>query len=185
MVLAVLMVSVEYRYKTIGTTFMVTPKRSVVLLAKMAIAVAIALVIGLVAIVASALAFGALGGRAVEAFHPASGLAFHMYATVPVVAMVSAAIAVAVASLTRNSVVAVALVVAWPSILEPLLSALPGIGSSIAPGLPFVNARNFIGLEGADLSWSWQASGAYFLAVALALVALALVHQNRQDVPVT
>ncbi len=107
MVLAALMVSVEYRYRTIGTTFMVTPRRSVVLLAKMTIAVGVALVIGLLAIVGSALAFQALGGRAVAAFHPTSDLAFRMYATVPAVAMISAAIAAAVASLTRNSVVAV------------------------------------------------------------------------------
>lgn len=38
MVLAALIVSVEHRYRTIGTTFMVTPRRSVVLLAKMTIA---------------------------------------------------------------------------------------------------------------------------------------------------
>jgi hypothetical protein len=185
MVLAALMVSVEYRYKTIGTTFMVTPQRSVVLLAKMAIAVAVALVIGLLAIVCSTLAFQALGGRALDAFDPTSGLAVRMYATVPAVAMVSAAMAAAVASLTRNSVVAVVLVVAWPSIGEPLLTFVPGIGSEIASVLPFVNARHFIGLDGPDPPWAWQASGVYFLSIALALVAAALVHQARTDTPTT
>ncbi len=185
MVLAALMVSVEYRYKTIGTTFMVTPRRSVVLLAKMAIAVVVALVVGLLAIVCSTLAFQALGGRALAAFDPTSDLAYRMYATVPAVAMVSAAIAAAVASLTRNSVVAVVLVVAWPSIAEPLVTAVPGVGSAVAPMLPFVNARDFIGLSGPDPLWGWQVSGVYFLAFALALVAAALVHQARSDTPVT
>lgn len=182
MVLAALIVCVDHRYKTIGTTFMVTPRRSIVLLAKMAIAVVVALVVGLVAIMSSAAAFWALAGVAGEAFHPLSGLAFRTYATVTVVAMISAAIAVAVASIAKNSVVAVTLLVAWPSIGEPLLTAIPGIGPRVAPILPFVNARNLIGLSGADLSWGWQASGAYFLLVAVVLGAVALVHQARMDV---
>lgn len=83
MVLMALMVSVEYRYKTIGTPFMVTPRRGVVLLAKMAIAVGVALVVGLLAIVCSAAAFCALGGTAGRAFHPLSEETFRVYATVP------------------------------------------------------------------------------------------------------
>lgn len=184
MVLAALIVSVEYRYKTIGTTFLVTPRRWLVLLAKMVIAVVVALVIGLAAIVCSALAFRLLGGRAVEAFHPLSEQAFRVYATVPIVATISAAIAVSVASLTRNSVMAVTVVVAWPSIGEPLMTALPGLGPAIAPGMPFVNARHFIGLADGDFPWGWPVSGAYFLAVALVLVALAFAHQARKDVSI-
>lgn len=182
MVLAALIVSVDYRYKTIGTTFMVTPRRSIVLLAKMAIAVAVALVVGFVSIVCSAAAFWALGGTAAEAFHPMSELAFRTYATVTIVAMISAAIAVAVASLARSSVVAVTLLIAWPSIAEPLLASLPDIGPGLAPSLPFVNARNFIGLSGPDISWGWQVSGTYFLLVAVVLVVVAIVHQARTDV---
>ena len=182
MILAALIVSVEYRHKTIATTFMVTPRRSFVLLAKMAIAVGVALVVGLLAIVCSAAAFQALGGAAVRAFHPLSEEAFRVYATVPLVATVAAAMAVAVASLTRNSVVAVTLVVAWPSIGEPLMTALPGIGPEIAPAMPFVNARNFVGLADGDFPWGWGVSGAYFLAVAVVLVAVAFAHQARTDV---
>ncbi len=185
MVLAALTMSVEHRYKTIGTTFMTIPRRWVVLAAKTLIAMAVGLTVGALSILGSAAAFGALGGKALGAFHLTSDLAVRMYVTVPVVAMLAAALAVAVGSIARNSVVAVTVVVTWPGILEPLLSSFPGVGSHIAPALPFVNARNFIGLDGPDLPWPWLVSGAYLAVFAVVVVVLALVHQARTDVTVS
>lgn len=181
MAFAALVVSTDHRHGTIGTTFMVTPRRSLVFLAKLTIAVAVAFVVGLAAVVSSAAAFAALGGMATDGFEPLSDLAFRVYATVPIVTALSAAIAVSVATLARNSVAAVVTVIVWPSVGERLLIALPDVGAQIAPAMPFVNARTFMGLATGDMPWGWQASRVYFLVVAVAMAVLAAQLQERSD----
>lgn len=64
MVLAALIVCTEYRHRTIGTTFMVTPRRSLVLLAKLVVGGGVAFAAGLVAVVASAVTLRLVGGAA-------------------------------------------------------------------------------------------------------------------------
>lgn len=79
---------------------------------------------------------------------------------------------------------AVTLVVAWPSIGEPLMTALPGIRAQIAPAMPFMNARNIVGLADGDFPWG-MAGQRRVLPGGLVLVAVAFAHQARTDVPIT
>lgn len=184
MILGALVVCAEYRHGTIGTTFIATPRRSDVLLAKAAIVMTLAAVVGLLATVLSAATFAWLGGGTTEALELASPQALRTYATVTIVVTLSAGIAVAVGSIVRNSVVAVTIVITWPAIVEPLLTALPGIGARVADVLPYANARHFIGLDGgAEPPWTWSVSGVYLLVVTVVAMLAALVHQSHSDVP--
>lgn len=105
--------------------------------------------------------------------------------TVPIVALLAAVIAVAVASLVRDNLRAVSLLVLWALGGEMLLAATSELGARLTPFMPLFNARNFVGLAVPEIPWNGAVSGVYFLLVAVALVAIALVHQARTDVPST
>jgi hypothetical protein len=100
-------------------------------------------------------------------------------------AALAAVLGVAVGALLRYAAGAVAVLLLWPLVVEPILGNLPDVGSEVGPYLPFGNAFVF-----ADVQWlypvysmPWDRFGSllYFAAiVAVALVAATVV-VNRRD----
>jgi hypothetical protein len=97
----------------------------------------------------------------------------------------AAVLGVAVGALVRFAAGAVAVLLLWPLVAEPLLGNLPGNGARIGPWLPFANMFRFLEVEWLfptyDIPWGELGSLFYFLVwVAVALVAAAVV-LNRRD----
>lgn len=172
MILSALTVTNEYRSGLIRTTFMAVPNRTLVLGAKAIVAAAFSSFFAAVMVVASiVVASSDLDGRLVGAIALYAGLA--------------AVLGVGVGALIRASAGAVALLLLWPLVAEPMLGNLPNISPEVGPYLPFANAFTFTGVQWLypDYAMPWGPWGSivYFAAVAAAVFVAALVTVNRRD----
>ena len=100
-------------------------------------------------------------------------------------AALTAVLGVGVAALVRHSAAAVAVLLLWPLLVEPILGNLPSVGSDVGPYLPFANAFRFL-----DVQWlfpvymtRWGVVGSlwYFIVIVAVVCAAALVMLNRRD----
>jgi hypothetical protein len=169
----------EHRYGTIASTFLLTPVRSRVVVAKVVAAAVVGLVFGLAGAFASlalAWVWFAVQGDALP-------LDAGVWAAIPrvgLVAMISAALGAAVGASLTSQVWAVVAVIAWRIVLEPLVGALL---PDVRPFLPFS------GLEAAivpaqptlDALGAWAAAGLAAVYVTAA-TALGVALTERRDV---
>jgi hypothetical protein len=100
-------------------------------------------------------------------------------------AALAAVLGVAVAALLRHSAGAVAVLLMWQLVAEPILGNLPNIGSEVGPYLPCGNAFLFTRVEWLypvyDMPWGERGSLLYFAAVVTVVFAAAIVVVNRRD----
>lgn len=180
MVMAAVSVTTEYRFGTIRTTFQAVPNRTAALLAKTAVVVVAAAVIGLLA------SFGAWA--LAMALKPGPQLAldtadaWRIVAGAGPVFAVAAVLALAVGILLRQTAGAVTLLLVWALLAEGILSILPNVGDDIRGWLPFTNLANVVS-DGTDpglFGGSWGSLG-YAAALAALLLAVAVVVANRRD----
>lgn len=182
MVMATLSVTTEYRFATIRTTFQAVPHRPVALLAKTAVTAITAGVVGLVAGFGAWAVQWAVRPSAAPAL--AGDAAWRIVAGVGLVFAVAAVISVAVGILLRHTAGAVALLLVWTLMGERIITAIPGLGSTVHGWLPFANAENFLsgtGGDGPGMPFGPWGSLAYFAVVAAALLGAALAVANRRD----
>ncbi|MFD2417944.1 ABC transporter permease [Amycolatopsis pigmentata] len=192
MVLAALSVTTEYRFGTIRTTFQAIPNRIAALLAKTTVVALLCLVIGEIS------AFGAWGvGKMIK---PTADLALNSTADwinvagVGVIYAFAAIIAIAVGIMIRHSAGAIALLLVYSLAVESLVGLIPGIGHDIQKWMPFNVAEKFLTGDagsnsgrgpgggqssGVILSQGW--SLAYFAAVAIGLLAIAITVAKKRD----
>jgi hypothetical protein len=99
--------------------------------------------------------------------------------------VLAAVLGVAVAALLRHSAGAVAVLLMWPLVVEPILGNLPNIGSEVGPYLPFGNAFLFTRVQwlypAYDMPWGELGSLAYFTTVVAVVYVAAIVVVNRRD----
>jgi hypothetical protein len=165
---------------------MATPNRTVVVAAKAVVMAlfsalyAAAMVIG--AVLVAKVTSAPMVGSQLSLAEPG---VWRLVGAIAVFAVLAAVLGVAVATLLRHTAGAVAVLLLWPLLIEPLLGNLPSIGSEVGPYLPFVNAFVFI-----DVQWlypayaiPWGAAGSlvYFAAVVAAVLLAAIVVVNRRD----
>jgi ABC-2 type transport system permease protein len=128
LILGILMLTQEFRFGTATPSFLVTPQRSRVLLAKLA-AVAVtgvlfALVSAVVAVVLAFVLISARGGGAAL-----DGPVLQVLLGVVLVLVLYGPIGIGVGALVRNQVAAVTISLAWVFVAEQLLIALlPAVG---------------------------------------------------------
>lgn len=191
MVLAALTVTTEYRFNTIKTTFLAHPHRGSALVAKTAVVAVLALVLGELA------AFGSWALAML--LRPAADLGLNTTAewvnvagVGPVYAL-AAVLAVAVGLLVRHSAGAIALLLIYSLAVESLVQLIPNVGDDIYRWMPFNVAHKFVTGDGAsrtvqqagpplstsELSQPWAL--AYFAAIAIGLLAIAIVTTKRRD----
>lgn len=193
LVVGVLVIGAEFRHRTATATFLGTPKRVRVILAKVVALVVIAVLYGLVT-VGSGFGVGAavLSARGHETL-PDSGLIGRSLALSLLVLVVWALIGLGVGTLIRNQVAAILVALGFAWILEPIASAVLAMspwkaGHSIAKFLPSMATRAVTG--GADpssdgssvqlLDW-WQGS-LVLLAYAAVAALLGLLLTLRRDI---
>lgn len=128
LVLGILMITQEFRFGTATPSFLVTPQRSRVLVAKLA---AVALTGVLFALLSAAFALAL--GIALISFRDGAltldGSVFEVLLGVVVVLVLYGLIGIGVGALVRNQIAAVVLSLAWTFLVEQLLIALaPSVG---------------------------------------------------------
>lgn len=173
MIASALTVTGEYRSGMIRTTFAAVPNRSLVLAAK---AVVAALVCGLYAAVM------AMAAIVVAHSNPSD---WRVVGSIALYAMLAAVLGVGVGALVRASAGAVALLLLWPLVAEPLLANMPNISGRVGPYLPFGNAFRFIDVQWLypyyAMPWGPWGSIVYFGTVVAAVFVAALVTVNKRD----
>jgi ABC-2 type transport system permease protein len=186
MVLAAMTVTGEYRSGMIRTTFMATPNRTLVLVAKAIIASAFsavyAAVMTIAAVMVARLMAPPLVGPNLSFVDPDI---WRLAGAITLYAALTAVLGVGVAALLRHSAGAVAVLLLWPLLVEPVLGNLPSIGSEAGPYLPFANVFRFIDVQWLypvyAMPWGVLGSLLYFMAVVAVVYAAAVVVVNRRD----
>jgi ABC-2 type transport system permease protein len=186
MILASMTVTGEYRSGMIRTTFMGAPNRTLVLAAKAIVAAifsgicAAALVVGSI-VVARAVAKPFVGSQ-LSMSEPAS---WRAVGAIALYAALAAVLGVGVGALLRAAPGAVAVLLLWPLVAEPILGNLPNIGSEVGPYLPFGNIFLFIDVQwlypAYAMPWGEVGALAYFAAVVAVVFGAAVVVLNRRD----
>lgn len=173
MVLSSLTVTNEYRSGLIRTTFMAVPNRALVLVAKAVVAAVFSGAYAAVMVAASI---------AVARSDPHE---WGLVGAIALYAMLASVLGVGVGALLRASAGAVALLLLWPLVVEPILANLPNIGTQVGPYLPFANAFIFIRVQWLypvyAMPWGPGASIVYFAAVVAVVFAAALIVITRRD----
>ncbi len=176
MVVAAMTVTGEYRTGLIRTTFLAAPHRTVVLCAKALVAAVFTGGVG------AAMTLGAVLAARIPF---SDSQVWRTSAAIGLYAALAAVLAVGVAALVRHAAGAVAALLLWPLLVEPLLGNLPGRGAQIGPWLPFANAFRFL-----DVQWlfapyapPWGELGSlcYFVAVVFAVFIIAVMVVQRRD----
>ncbi|MUL81895.1 MULTISPECIES: ABC transporter permease subunit [unclassified Mycolicibacterium] len=186
MVLSSMTMTGEYRSGLIRTTLLATPNRIQVLTAKAVVCAAFSSVCAVIMVLASVLVARMVAdtvvGTQLSMANPATWRVaggFALYAAL------AAVLGVAVGALVRFAAGAVAVLLLWPLVAEPLLGNLPNSGPQMGPWLPFANMFRFLQVDWLFptyyMPWGELGSLFYFLVwVAVAFVAAAVV-LNRRD----
>lgn len=186
MILSAMTVTGEYRTGMIRTTFAATPNRSMVLVVKaVVVAVLSALYVGVLSVAAAVtarlLADPLLGAQLSLS---ASGV-WRVSTALALSAALAAVLGVAVGGLLRHTAGAVAVLLLWPLVVEPVLANLPNIGSEVGPYLPFANVSVFTRVQwlypGYATPWGEVGSLIYFAAVVAVAFVAAVFVVNRRD----
>jgi ABC-2 type transport system permease protein len=174
----VLLVTSEYRFGTIRPTFLFTPRRSQVIVAKLVASLLAGLVFG---VVGEALGFGiayaCLEGRGIPLVLHGGSLTLLLLGTVAGTAFFGA-IGASVAAIVRNQIGTIVGLLAWGFIVENLLFAfVPSVGR-FTPG----QAQNALAGLTTNHLLSPAAGAAVMIAWIVALSAAGLVLTARRDV---
>jgi ABC-2 type transport system permease protein len=99
--------------------------------------------------------------------------------------VLTAVLGVGVAALLRHSAGAVAVLLLWPLLVEPVVGNLPSIGSEVGPYLPFANIFRFIDVQwlypAYAMHWDQVGSLLYFVTVVVVVYVAATIVVNRRD----
>jgi len=175
----------EYRYQTITSTFLVSPKRSRVVTAKMLAHIVMGLVYGVVGLVTAVVVGGVvIAFRGYDLGLDNAGLWASMGLAVLAVAIWTL-LGIGIGTLVRNQIVAILVAIFITFLIEPLLTVLFGALDLDAVGryLP-TNASSAL-MQPADsfvVYLDWWAGGLVLLGYALVLAGLGLAVNVRRDV---
>lgn len=184
MIMAALAVTTEYRFGVIRTTFQAVPNRTAVLAAKAAVvAVVSGVLIAIVTFGAYYLAKVIAGTGPFIQMELADAAAWRALYGLILYAVLASILAVAVGALLRQSAGAIALLVLWPLVIEPLFTLFGSVGKSIYVFLPFANVQHFVAVRATTEHFHWGAWGglAYFAVFVAIVVAVSVVVVNKRD----
>jgi len=180
LVAGILGMTTEYRYMTVTSTFLVTPRRSRVLTAKLAVHAGFGLVMGLAcSLTTVALAAGLLRLRPHARIE--GGTIVQICAGALVGYALIAVVGVSVGALVPNQIIAIIGALLWTLVVEGLLVAfLPAVGRWLPSGAlnAILQATSF---NGGRLLSAWAGS-MVLIAYAFAFAALAAGTTLRRDI---
>ncbi len=185
MVSASMTVTAEYRTGMIRTTFIAAPERTKVLIAKGIVtsvfSAAFAAVLAVCSVLVARLFAVPPAGAELSLSSPA---VWHLAGAVALYGVLAAVLGVGVGALLRAGPGAVAVLLLWPLVVEPIMANLPDIGPRVGPYLPFANIFVFTGVPWLypyyAMPWGAVGSLVYFAVfVAFVFVAASVVLNMR------
>lgn len=182
---AIMVVTSEYRHNLQVTTFLATPKRTVVMLAKLFLySVFTALVTFLTILLCFYLAKAVAPGDAGAALDVwKDDAARRLMWVLPLTNVLLVVFSQGISWLLRHTAGVVSLMMIWLTTLEPLASLIPKVGDKIRNYGPVTNMNAFLDnnkIE--DLPWEVTGSGLYFAAWAFGFFILGMIALNKRDV---
>lgn len=181
---AVMVVTTEYRYNLQSVTYLATPQRWVVALAKLVMYAVIAAVLTFLSVLASYYLAKALAPAEVaETFRPFDDdQALRQMWVYPLAAVLLVVFSQGVALLLRQTTGAVALMLIWFMGIEHVIGLIPRVGDDILPYLPMGHFNAFLNdVPVQDAVWGVPGSGLYFAAWAVVLWFLGVLALERRD----
>lgn len=176
LVLGATAVAGEVRHGTIARTFLLTPARPRVLLAKTAAYVLAGIVFGVVVeVVAGAVAVGWMAAQGIDI--PIGPEVWAGLALVPLSTGLAAGFGVGVSAIVPNQLGAVLVAVGWVMIVEQLLS---GLAPDIAQWLPFAGAG--VAISGQNPEMVPVTGVALFVLYLAVVVSAGVVSTLKRDV---
>lgn len=188
-----LMVTAEFRHKTLTPTFLATPRRGRVLVAKLAVGVLIGVVLGVIGIVAAVATSAAfLAGFGIDTAFGEAGT-WAMIGRMLIAYVLWTLIGVGVGALVRNQVGAVVGVLVFTQFIEPIgrtaaafvdgladvTRFLPGAAGDALVGASVLSAAM---PQGSSDPLEWWAGGLVLLGYAIVFVVLGQLVSWRRDV---
>ena len=181
-IMATLLVTTEYRFKTINETIMMTPKRPIIALSKTIVYGLVAVVLSFFSTITSVLLFKWLAGDYGSEMKVFSGSSARVYVSTAVEALLVVVMSVGVAFLVRQTAGAIAIMLLWKLVLEDLITLIPKVGKNIKGYRPFTNLSAWVSdakLDGAP--WGTTGSIIYFAVWALVLFAIGVAVFVKRD----
>jgi hypothetical protein len=194
LLIGTLMVTAEFRHRTLTPTFLATPRRGQVLWAKTFVGVGIGVVYAVLALIAAVgPSAGFLAGFGQETrFDQADTWA--MLGRIVIAFALWVLVGIGVGTLVRNQVAAVVIVLAFTQFVEPIarvagmfvdgldsvLRFLPGAASDALVGRSIYTATS--GTAGGAEQLLWWVGGAVLLVYAIVLIVLGHLTSWRRDV---
>lgn len=181
---AVMMFTTEFRYGYQQQSFLATPRRWVVAVAKWLLYTVLAMVIIFITVVlcfyvAKALASD-LASSTLDVWNDDE--ARRIMWQYPVGAALLVTFSSGIALLLRQSAGAIALILMWHLALEDLAGILPRVGEFVSKYGPFTNLRSFItGYQTADPGWGPEFGAVYFGVWAVVLFIAGIVALEKRD----
>ena len=181
-IMATLLVTTEYRFKTINETIMMTPKRPIIALSKTIVYGLVAVVLSFFSTITSVLLLKWLAGDYGSEMKVFSGSSARVYVSTAVEALLVVVMSVGVAFLVRQTAGAIAIMLLWKLVLEDLITLIPKVGTHIKGYRPFANLSAWVSdakLDGAP--WGSTGSVIYFAVWALVLFAIGVAVLVKRD----
>lgn len=181
---AVMMFTTEFRYGYQQQSFLATPKRWVVALAKWLLYALLAMVITFITVllcfyVAKVLA-SEVASSTLDVWNDSEAL--RIMWQYPLGAALLVTFASGIALLLRQSAGAITLILMWYLALEDLAGLLPRVGEFVGKYGPFTNLRSFItGYQAADPGWGPEFGAVYFGIWAVVLFLAGIVVLEKRD----
>lgn len=191
LLLGTLIVTAEFRQKTLTPTFLATPRRGTVLWAKIVTAITVGALFGvlaLIATVAPSALFLAINDLPTGLDDPDT---WALLGRVLIAFVLWAIIGIGIGALVRNQVVAIVVVLAFTQLIEPIarlaVSLLEGFEEVVnyLPGAAsdaLVGASLFSAMQGGDPGVEWWVGGVTLAAYAIVFVVLGYLASWRRDV---
>ena len=181
---AVMVFTTEFRYGYQQHSFLATPKRRVVALAKWLLYAVLAMVITFITVllcfyVAKALA-SEVASSTLDVWNDNEAL--RIMWQYPVGAALLVTFSSGVALLLRQSAGAITLILMWHLALEDLAGLLPRVGEFVGKYGPFTNLRSYItGFQTSDPGWGPEFGAVYFGIWAVVLFIAGIVVLEKRD----
>lgn len=184
MIQSIMIFSTEFRFGTQTQTFLATPKRWQVAIAKWLLYLVFAVVLTFVTVLLCFYLAKALASPEASATLAVweDEQARRIMWQYPAASALLVTFCSGIALLLRQTAGAVALVLMWHFAIENLLSFLPRIGEYVAKYGPFTNLYNFItNYQSIDPGWSAPMGAVYFGAWGMVLFIAGIIVLEKRD----